>query len=383
MVDTVVITLEWRKDFELMEGCYKQFATDVTNFFRPPFVQFGTKKAFLVERNPTAKEKASGNYMPRLTLIKAVRRGGVPITLNIEFSAQKVVHNDNFNEITQSDFDYLCVQLHRKLHNIGVIVTGPNTLKDALVSTIHYSKNIPLTDYSTAHAIITDLEKCNYTTHKKSDGQKYINNGEAMHFYSRKWGLCIYDKLKEHAKSKVTEKGLLEKDYYCQLSLFDEKPLANPFEMVRVEARYIGRPQIRKSFKDAGLQTDSLTFRDLFSETVAKKMLQYEIAKLRETYPAISLTDKTAPALLTELSIQNPRTQIGTIMEAVAYKTLLETTGSRDVRNIGNFTSQQWYNLNKKINSLNFARRKIASFDIIESQLQKFEPVKLQRYLDK
>ncbi len=126
-----------------------------------------------------------------------------------------------------------------------------------------------------------------------------------------------------------------------------------------------------------------MTFRDLFNETTAKKMLQYEIAKLRETYPAILLTDKTAPALLTELSIQNPRTQIGTIMEAVAYKTLLETTGSRDVRNIGNFTSQQWYNLNKKINSLNFARRKIASFDIIESQLRKFEPVKLNRYLDK
>ena len=126
-----------------------------------------------------------------------------------------------------------------------------------------------------------------------------------------------------------------------------------------------------------------MTFRDLFRESIAKAMLQYEINKLRETYPAILLTDKTAPALLTELSIQNPRTQIGTIMEAVAYKTLMETTGSRDVRNIGNFTSQQWYNLNKKINQLNFTKRKIASFEIIDRQLQKFMPVKLQRYLDK
>lgn len=383
MVDTVLITLDWRKDFDIMEGCYKNFATDVTNFFRPPFIQFGTKKAFLVERNPTAKEKADGNYMPRLTLIKAVRRGGVPITLNIEFSAPKVVHNDNFNEITESDFDYLCVQLHRKLYNIGVIVNGPNTLKDALVSTIHYSKNITLTDYSTAHGIITDLSKCNYSTRKQSDGQKYRNNGEAMHFYSSKWGLCIYDKLKEHAKSKVTEKGLLEKDYYCQMSLFDESPLTSPFEMVRVETRYIGRRQIKKSLNDAGIETGGLTFRELFRESTAKTMLKYEIDKLRETYPAISLSDKTAPALLTELSIQNPRTQIGTIMEAVAYKTLMETTGSRDVRNIGNFTNQQWYTLNKKINALNFARRKIASFDVIDEQLEKFTPVKLQEYLDK
>lgn len=383
MVDTVLITLDWRKDFEIMEGCYKQFATDVTNFFRPPFIQFGTKKAFLVERNPTAKEKADGNYMPRLTLIKAVRRGGVPITLNIEFSAPKVIHNDNFNEISQSDLDYLCVQLHRKLYNIGIVVKGPNTLKDARVSTIHYSKNITLTDYSTAYGIITDLSKCNYSRQKQSDGQKYRNNGEAMHFYSRKWGLCIYDKLKEHAKSKVTEGGLLEQDYYCQMSLFDDNPLASPFEMLRVETRYIGRPQIKKSLNDAGIVTGDLTLRELFRESTAKTVLKYEIDKLRATYPAIALSDKTAPALLTELSIQNPRTQIGTIMEAIAYKTLMETTGSRDVRNMGNFSNQQWYSLNKKINSLNFARRKIASFDIIDEQLEKFMPVKLHKYLDK
>lgn len=383
MIDTVVITLEWPKDFELMEDCYKQFATDVTNFFRPPFVQFGTKKAFLVERNPSAKEKADGNYMPRLTLIKAVRRGGVPISLKIEFSAQKIVFNNNFDELTEGEFDYLCVQLQRKLYNIGVVVTDPNTLKDALVNTIHYSKNITLTDRSTAHGVITDLLKCNYTTRKQSDERIYRNNGEAMHFYSSKWGLCIYDKLKEHTKSKVSEKGLLEKDGYCQMSLFDEKPLASPFEMVRVEARYIGRRQIKKSLLEAGLRADALTFRDLFSEKTAKAMLRYEMNKLRETYPTISLSDKTTPALLAELSIQNPRTQIGTIMEAVAYKTLLESTGSRDVRKLGNFTSQQWYNLNRKINQLNFTRRKIASLDIIDSQLEKFTPVKLQRYLDK
>ena len=84
-----------------------------------------------------------------------------------------------------------------------------------------------------------------------------------------------------------------------------------------------------------------------------------------------------------ELSVQNPHAQIGTVLQAVAYKNLIEATGSRDIRKMGRFSSQQWYNLNKKINNLNFARRKLKSFDVIEEQIEKLIPVRLQRYLDK
>ena len=119
------------------------------------------------------------------------------------------------------------------------------------------------------------------------------------------------------------------------------------------------------------------------SESIAKKMLKHELDKLRDTYPAINLSDKKPPQLVMELSVQNPKVHISTVFQALAYKTLIETTGSRDIRKMGNFSSQQWYNLNKKINSLNFTRRKLKSFDLIEEQLEKFIPIRLQRYLDK
>ena len=112
-------------------------------------------------------------------------------------------------------------------------------------------------------------------------------------------------------------------------------------------------------------------------------MLKHELDKLRDTYPAINLSDKKPPQLVMELSVQNPKVHISTVFQALAYKTLIETTGSRDIRKMGNFSSQQWYNLNKKINSLNFTRRKLKSFDLIEEQLEKFIPIRLQRYLDK
>ncbi len=383
MIDTVVLNLEWRKDFKIMEGCYKLFSPDVTNFFKPPYVQFGMRKSVKADRNPTAKDKRDGNYMPRLTLFKAVRRGSIPIILNVEFSAPKIIFNDNFNEITESDFEYLCVQLQRKLYNMGIVLKDRDTLKNALVSTVHYSKNITLTDYSTAYEVLSDIEKCNFTARKQSDRQKYRGGGEAVHFYSRKWGLCIYDKLNEHQRSKLSESGLLEKDNYCQLSLFDEKPLVNPFQMIRYEIRYIGRPQIGKSLKDTGITPSSLTFYNLFCENIAKTMLRHELAKLRDSYPTINLSEKTSSQLMMELSVQNPKVQIGTILQALAYKTLIDDTGSRDIRKMGNFSSQQWYNLNKKINGLNFARRKLKSFDVIEDQIEKFIPVKIQSYLDK
>lgn len=128
---------------------------------------------------------------------------------------------------------------------------------------------------------------------------------------------------------------------------------------------------------------ESITLRSLFKENIAQKMLKYELDKLRSTYPAINLTDKKSPQLFTELSIQNPQAQIGTILQALAYRDLLSDTGSRDVRKIGNFSSQQWYNLNRKVNTLNFDRRKLKSFDVIEEQIDKFRPVRLQTYLEK
>jgi len=383
MIDTVVLNLEWGKDFEIMEGCYRLFSPDVTNFFRPPYAQFGGRKVLKAIRNPTAEDRRTKNYMPRLTLIKAIRHGSIPTILNVEFSAPKIIFNDNFNEITESDFDYLCVQLSRKLYNMGVIVKNDNAIRDAFVSTVHYSKNITLTDYSTAHEVLSEIEKCNYTAHKQLDRQKYRGGGEAVHYYSSKWGLCIYDKLSEFRRSKVSERGLLEKDNYCQLPLFDDRALVTPFQMIRFEARYISRPQIGKSLKEIDITLESITFRHLFSEAIAKKMLKHELGRLRSSYPAINLTDKSSAQLFTELSIQNPQAQIGTVLQALSYRDLISDVGSRDVRKIGNFSSQQWYNLNKKINTLNFDRRKLKSFDIIEEQIDRFIPIRLQVYLEK
>lgn len=66
----------------------------------------------------------------------------------------------------------------------------------------------------------------------------YRNDGEALHFYSASQAIAIYDKRRELAKSRVSERGLLEKDNYCQFTLFDNVRSKKPFEVVRIEVRY-------------------------------------------------------------------------------------------------------------------------------------------------
>lgn len=54
-------------------------------------------------------------YLPRLTLIKAIRNGGFSILLKIEFSIPKLLYCNNFDEVEESDFGEICWKLQEVL----------------------------------------------------------------------------------------------------------------------------------------------------------------------------------------------------------------------------------------------------------------------------
>lgn len=101
------------------------------------------------KQNATKKELLSGIYKPHLTL--AYHRGlqgTVELLLKIELSLPKLLYGNNFNELRYKDFTALTQKLSAMLATMGIITT-PETLAQAPVLAIHYSKNIPLTDGST------------------------------------------------------------------------------------------------------------------------------------------------------------------------------------------------------------------------------------------
>ena len=106
--------------------------------------------------NPTATDMKNVGYLPRLTLQKMPIKKDWKIFLDIEFSAPKVLFGNNFEELTDSDFNVLCKELCRKLELVG-IVTSMDAIKKATLRKVHYSKNIIFEDGTIPSMAITEL----------------------------------------------------------------------------------------------------------------------------------------------------------------------------------------------------------------------------------
>ena len=89
MIDTIALTLQ-KNDFKIVD--YKRFTPSAKGIFEHPYYEFGRNAFIKCSYNPSKKDMEKYPYLPRLTLLKAVRRGGFSITLKIEFSAPKILY---------------------------------------------------------------------------------------------------------------------------------------------------------------------------------------------------------------------------------------------------------------------------------------------------
>jgi hypothetical protein len=381
MIDTVVLTLNMQQ-FNVPEKLYDAFSPSAKGVLKPPYYSLGGKKFMKCVLNPSSSDKKAGVYMPRLTLYMAVRNSGMATFLHVEFSAPKILFNNNFDELTDDDFDGLCVKLAEKLRQIGVLIIAP-FIKQADVKTIHYSKNIVLTDYTTASSVLSDIAKSNITTRKEADVRAYKNSGEALHFFNTSQGLAIYDKIKELNKSRRTEKGLLEKDNYCQLSLLEDYQPRKPFEVVRIEARYNNRPAIKGILKKIGNETDGLVFRDLYSSDIAKRVLEYEFGQIKSGDMSFNRSNaKTLEGFTNDILASNPKSTVTQRLKAIAMKALFDETGSRDIRKLIGANSSQWSRLVEDMSHIRFRQKLNNSYDMIDRELKQFSPVNVKNHVD-
>lgn len=377
MLDTVVLSLDI-SEFRIMTTHYDRWSPDVTNFLKPPYIKLGGRKFAISTRTPTRQDELNGIYLPRLKLIKSTRTGGYSTRLYVEFSAPKILFNNNFDELADGDFDSVCRQLSKALRRLGVAV-DKETLKTAEVNTIHYGKNVILTDGRLAKMLVRELSKANVSTRRHSKIKTYGNDGEAMYFHTSKWAFVAYDKLAEFRRSRNNKKELLEKDYYCQLSLFDEFTPATPFEVIRLEARYTDRRTIRTNLKRAGVAfSDELTFAELYSEHTAKMLLLYELNQLEIATPDILSTERDLDRFIDNLLANQAKPD--RIVYAVGVKKILEQYGSRGARSRIDASSSQWSRLIAKTNNLGFSHQENNTMTTIRQSIEAFRRIKLTSY---
>lgn len=382
MLDTVILSLDI-SEFRVMTTHYNRWSPDITRYLIPPYQKLGGCKFAIATRTPTKNDKLNGLYLPRLKLIRAVRSGGYSTRLYMELSAPKVVFNNNFDELGDGDFDNLCKQLAKTLRRLGIVV-DKETIKNASVNAIHYSKNVILTDGRLARTLVQELAKTNVSTRRQTKRKTYGDDGEAMYFHTNKWAFVAYDKLAELRHSRLSSKGLFEKDYYCQLSLFDEYTPSTPFEVLRLEARYTDRRTIKSNLKKAGIRySNELTFAELYSENTAKTILLHELNDLELATPDIMLSNSDTGRLVAELVVNNPNAQTSTLVEAIGLRTMLDQYGSRGARSMLNANSGQWSRLIAKNKKLNFTRQGHDGIATIRQSVELFRRVKLTNYKEK
>jgi len=368
MIDTVSITIY-----------QPNYSIDPNFRMNTAFEKGCTRKIY----NPNKQQKAEYGYLPRITEFKAVREGGYSNFLKIEFSIPKLIYGNNFDEVEEKDFDEICNQLQNKLSSMYINIPNIDSITNADVSTIHYSKNIILTDYTTPYMYLEKLKKCNIRKSFDINNTDYRNEGHAFKFHSNSFEIVFYDKLKDLEKSKISEKKSIEKDNYTQLNLFSENTQKTPFEVLRIEVRIGDRTKLKQILKKYGFENKERTFSEMFSKEISKKILLETIKDCEETYPQVIENEQTMKDLAINLLINEPNLSHTQFMKYLSGIALIQEVGIREFREITEkFGKNQWYRFNKDFKKINF-NNKIEVFKTFRMNLEKFQTIKLENYREK
>jgi hypothetical protein len=179
----------------------------------------GGRSNISCKQNPTPNELKMGIYKPRLTVTKRINReGNFEIPLKIEFSIPKLIYGNNFDELTDKDFPAVIQKLKAVLKEMGVRVFE-HFLINAPVSSVHYSKNIALTDYTTPYTYLEQLTKLNINKRLDTNRTDFRNEGHSFKYRANSFEIVFYDKIKDLQQAKISEKRAEEKDNALQLGL--------------------------------------------------------------------------------------------------------------------------------------------------------------------
>ena len=359
-----------------------RFSPSTENLFRPPYIKVTGRQPFKAVNNPTKKDKEAYGYCPRVTLFKALRKGGFQIFLHVEFSVPKLLYGNNFDEVCESDFGEICWKLSQALEVRGVkLIGGRKTIAQAGVSVIHYAKNVVLRNYDTPYRYLREFEKINVSMRLDVNKTDFRNEGHAVRYHGNKYEVIMYDKIKDLEQAGKSEKRAIEKDNYIQMDIFDIQPLKRPFEVLRLEVRFGDRRKLKSELKKVGMVLDMLDFTSLYSKQIAQKILFSTITEIEAMYPKILLAEEVSiEEFFTDLCINNPENSLRKSLALLGMRELIKQIGVRKFREVTKgYSASTWYSLNKDIREVHLSKRTTV-FASIKNDIRSFQQVKLENY---
>jgi len=374
MIDTIVLMLKQDMFTILERDNFTPSASEIYN----ASCQRGGRAFRKCVQNPTSTELKGGIYKPRLTLTRrANREGNYEIILRVEFSIPKLIYGNNFDELTDRDFPTAIQKLKATLKEMGVYAYE-NSLIKAPVSSVHYSKNIILTDYTTPYTYLEQLTKLNINKRLDTNRTDFRNEGHSFKYRANSFEIVFYDKIRDLQKAKTSDKRAEEKDNAIQLNLLGPLKQQKPHEVLRMEIRLNKRGKINQILKKVGKKVEP-TFINIFSQDTAKKVLLHYINEIKEAYPPLLAYQYDSPKkFFTGFLVANPTIRLTPALKLLGLRVLLDEVGVREFRQITKrYGDSAWYSLNREMKRLNTTEEEPGVFSLLKKQLTDFEPLKL------
>ena len=321
MIDTVVMTIPVM-DFKILD--YDAFNPSARGIFEPPYYKLSHGYMNCVQ-NPSKKDKEQKIYKPRLTVSKKLLCGGYSVVLKIEFSVPKLLFNNNFQELENSDFDDVVRTLKIRLYEMSVLVSE-DVLRKADITAIHYGKNIVLTT-ATSSLVIKMLKRFDVSQRLDEGDTDFRNDGHAIRFHTNAYELSFYDKMKDLEKANVSEKRAVEGDNYTQYDLFTPSERIKN-EILRIELRLNNRKKIAETLRRVGVNPKSMQFDNLFHKEIARRCLMHFWDKMIAPSQNLILLSED-DAVVTYSKIKSLGFTDTKALNALGLLTLIKSEGAR------------------------------------------------------
>jgi hypothetical protein len=378
MLDTVVLTLA-RPWFEIIEP--ERFSPSANVLLLPRY-SVRSRGKFACVLNPTKTDRQTGRYWPRLALIRQRISSDWALALRIEFSAPKLVFANNFDELQTCDFARVLSALHQALTSMGIQLSR-EALRSASISAIHYSKNIPLTDYSTCSMAISDLQRIDLTKRLDLSRTDYRNEGHAIRYHANSFEVIFYDKLKDLEQALHSEKRGLEKDYVVQEEIFRGlASLPKEVQILRMEVRLGTRRKIKSVLRCIGIDTDP-TFNALFDASIAKSVLDHFWSPIRAQLPLVGAARSNRPEEMLAILAGNRKVTPGKILQQLGCMVLVGSVGVRGAgAALSRYCSRRsWQRYKRELKVLSLAKAAAYSgLSQVDGALARFEPLRLKTF---
>lgn len=373
MIDTIALSIQ-QESFEITD--HNKFNPSTENLYKPNYYRLGNRSNISCVQNPTKKELTEGIYKPRLKVTKRMKKGSFEIVLRIEFSIPKLLYGNNFDEIEDHDFQKIIEILREKLLEMGVVVSK-ETLINADVSAVHFSKNFILSDYLTPYSIMKEISKINVNRQLDLNKTDFRNEGHCLKFRANNFEVVFYDKKKDLEKSKISEKRAEEKENGMQQSLFLKQIKNNPSEILRMEVRINNRTKLKKIFKDLNL-LQCLSFSSICLKENSQKVLIYYFDKIYKAYTSVISIKKSCKDYLFEIKKKNPKIKLRKAVFFLGLAMALEEFGCREFREFSKiFNFKYWDRMVKEYKEMGVFGTSSDIFKPIRKSFDEFKSLKM------